>query len=212
MLQSWSRYHALALLAAGAVAVLSSSSLPCVLAAAVSFSALLWACRGTYTPQGHFGVANGITALRFSILACLGIVPDRALGLALLAVLALDGLDGFVARRLESSSPFGAHFDMEVDAVLVAVASIELFRRGLAGPWVLSAGALRYAYVVCLWLWPARRGDAPRSRWGRLSFLLLMLGLSAPFLFGRGLGTPLAALGCAVVSLSFARSFYYSYV
>ncbi|HET9929972.1 MAG TPA: CDP-alcohol phosphatidyltransferase family protein, partial [Polyangiaceae bacterium] len=136
---------------------------------------------------------------------------SSAFGPALLAILALDGLDGALARRLEQSSAFGAHFDMETDALLVAIASLELWSRGLTGAWVLSSGALRYLYVVVLWLFPAPGGDAPRSRWGRYSFLILVLGLSAPWLLGSPLGAPLAAVGCLVVVLSFARSFAYSY-
>src|SRR5207244_10643421 len=36
-----------------------------------------------------------------------------------LAVTALDGVDGWLARRTQMASDFGARFDMEVDALLI---------------------------------------------------------------------------------------------
>lgn len=199
------------MLLGGCAAVFTLRALPLVAVVLASTCVVLWLFRGQYTRAGHFGLANAITLLRLAITLSLGLLPNRAAGVALLALLALDGLDGFVARRLDLSSPFGAHFDMETDALLVAFSSLELLLRGLVGPWVLSAGALRYAYVICLWVFPARRGDAPRSRWGRFTFAGLVLGLAAPFLLGRDLGAPLAALGCCAVLVSFGRSFWYSY-
>jgi phosphatidylglycerophosphate synthase len=181
------------------------------LGAGLSFLALLWLARGRFTHDGAFGVANCITSLRLALVLCLPVLPSEAVGPAALLILALDGLDGAIARRLGQSSAFGAHFDMETDAVFVAQVSLALWARGLTGAWVLSSGALRYLYVVSVWLVPARGGEAPRARWGRYSFLVLVLGLIAPWLLGARLGAPFAGFGCAVVAFSFARSFAYSY-
>ncbi|MFZ5893836.1 MAG: CDP-alcohol phosphatidyltransferase family protein [Myxococcota bacterium] len=210
-LQSWSRWHALVALAAAVAAAFSAESSLFGLAAASSLLTLVWVGRGQYTPSGAFGPANWLTLARLGGIVALPWLPAVAMGPALLAFLALDGLDGFVARKTGASSVFGAHFDMETDAVFVAATSLELFTRGVLGAWVLLAGGLRYAYVLCLWCWRARRGDAPRSRWGRYAFFVLVLGLSAPWMLGTAVGAAAAAFGCAVVTLSFARSFYYSY-
>ena len=40
--------------------------------------------------------------------------------------LALDGVDGHLARRFDQVSDFGARFDMEVDAALILVLCIGL--------------------------------------------------------------------------------------
>jgi hypothetical protein len=58
---------------------------------------------------------------------------------------------------------------------------------------------------------PARRGPEPRSRFGRVVYLLLVLGLSAPLLDAGRLGTAGALLGAGLVVVSFGRSFYFSY-
>ncbi len=179
--------------------------------AGLSFFALLWLARGRFTHDGAFGIANCVTLLRLALVLCLAVLPSEAVGATALVILALDGLDGAIARRLGQSSAFGAHFDMETDALFVAQLSLALWGRGFTGAWVLSSGALRYLYVLSVWLVPARGGEAPRTRWGRYSFLVLALGLVAPWLLGARLGAPFAAFGCAVVAFSFARSFAYSY-
>jgi len=210
-LDAWSRFNAVSLLLAGSLASLLGGSFALSGAAAVSTAILLGLARGQYTPSGRFGLANWVTLLRSIAVLGLPALAPRNVGIAVLAILALDGLDGFLARRSGSCSRFGAHFDMEADALLVAMTALQLFQRGGLGGWVLLPGALRYVYVVCLWLWPAAGGDAPRSLWGRLAYLALVLGLAAPWLLGPELGAGFTVLGSGLVTLSFARSFYYSY-
>jgi phosphatidylglycerophosphate synthase len=60
--------------------------------------------------------------------------------------LALDAVDGRVARRTGTASPLGARFDMEVDSLLVLVLSVHV--AALLGPWVLAIGLMRYAFVA----------------------------------------------------------------
>ncbi|GGQ06932.1 phosphatidylglycerophosphate synthase [Actinomadura coerulea] len=73
------------------------------------------------------------------------------------AALVLDGVDGRVARRTGTVSRLGARFDMETDAVLVLVLSVEVARS--AGPWVLAIGAMRYAFGAAAWTAPWLRAD-----------------------------------------------------
>lgn len=77
--------------------------------------------------------------------------------------LALDAVDGRVARRTGTASRLGARFDMEVDAFLILVLSVSV-AAGL-GPWVLAIGAMRYAYVVAGWLLPWLRRPVPPRHW-----------------------------------------------
>ena len=62
--------------------------------------------------------------------------------------LALDGLDGWVARRNNTVSVLGARFDMEVDAFLILVLSV------LVVPHARAVGAaiglMRYAFVAAM--------------------------------------------------------------
>jgi phosphatidylglycerophosphate synthase len=66
--------------------------------------------------------------------------------------LALDGVDGQVARRTGSSSPLGARFDMEIDAFLILVLSV--FVAGTFGWWTIAIGAYRYLFVAASWAAP----------------------------------------------------------
>jgi phosphatidylglycerophosphate synthase len=60
--------------------------------------------------------------------------------------LILDAVDGRVARHTGTATPLGARFDMEVDAALILVLSVEAAVR--FGPWALLIGAMRYAFVL----------------------------------------------------------------
>lgn len=120
--------------------------------------------------QATLGPAGRITATR-AVLAC-GIAALTAdafvqapsvatlVGLAAVA-LVLDAVDGLVARRTATETAFGARFDMEVDAFLIAVLSG--YVATTSGWWVLAIGAMRYLYVVAGWLlsW-LRRPTPPR--------------------------------------------------
>ncbi len=83
-------------------------------------------------------------------------------GLAV-AALALDAVDGWVARRTRSASTFGARFDGEVDAFMILVLSVYVAQT-LAG-WVLAIGAARYAFLVAGWCFPWLRGQLPPRSW-----------------------------------------------
>jgi len=123
---------------------------------------------------GRFGTANRITLGRLVGAACLaGFVGQgealREVGgwpvfTVIAALLALDGVDGWAARRGGTASPFGARFDMEVDAALLLVLSVLTWEAGLAGAWVLGIGLFRYGFVAAGAVWPWLRGSLPASR------------------------------------------------
>ncbi|HEV7172394.1 CDP-alcohol phosphatidyltransferase family protein [Pedococcus sp.] len=80
--------------------------------------------------------------------------------------LALDALDGWVARRTGTVSALGGRFDMEVDAFLLLVLSILVAR--WAGAWVLLIGAARYLFVLAGWLRPWMRRTLPARPWRKV--------------------------------------------
>jgi phosphatidylglycerophosphate synthase len=222
-LDAWSRRHALAIAAGGVIGAALGRTWPLSVVAAASFVHLFVLARGRTTPTGEsvtagdragtssFGAANTVTLVRLALILALPALPTHAFAATMLLVLALDGVDGFVARRTGTASAFGAHFDMESDALFIAIVTLEAWTRGRLGAWVLVAGALRYGYVMCLWAFPTKRGAEPRSLLARSAFLLLVLGLTAPWITDAAWGTALAAAGCGVVTASFARSFVHSY-
>ncbi|MBL8669435.1 MAG: CDP-alcohol phosphatidyltransferase family protein [Alphaproteobacteria bacterium] len=129
---------------------------------------------GGARPGERFGWANWITMARAAV-ACaiaaqlslagpaLAAPALWAMAAALTAALALDGVDGWVARRTGTASAFGARFDMEIDAATLLVVSALAWQLGVAGAWVLAIGLMRYAFVVAGGAWAALRAPLPES-------------------------------------------------
>ncbi|MFF4808265.1 CDP-alcohol phosphatidyltransferase family protein [Micromonospora chersina] len=80
--------------------------------------------------------------------------------------LALDAVDGRVARRTGTVSALGARFDMEVDSFLLLVLSVHLAPS--VGGWVLVIGGMRYAFVAAAWPLPWMRGTLPPRYWRKV--------------------------------------------
>jgi len=123
----------------------------------------------------RFGPANAVTAARSALI---GIVTalvvtsltqpvSSALIAALVApALALDAVDGWVARRTGSATPLGARFDMEADAFLILVLSVVDVR--IVGGWILAIGLMRYAFAAAGWLFPWLRATVPFRYWRKV--------------------------------------------
>ena len=125
------------------------------------------------------GPANRVTLVRATLVGLITAlvaggsgphIPAVLVAVATLALI-LDRADGFVARRTGSVSALGARFDMEVDAFLILVLSVAV--SSSIGGWVLTIGALRYAFGAaarcCRGFGPSsgRTGQArpPRCAW-----------------------------------------------
>jgi phosphatidylglycerophosphate synthase len=118
--------------------------------------------RRVHHPFATFGPANQVTAVRALLVACVaGLIgeahaPTLTAGAVAVggAATALDGVDGWLARKSRMVSAFGARFDMEVDALLIQVLAILAWQCGKAGPWVVASGLMRYAFVAAGRVWP----------------------------------------------------------
>lgn len=146
-----------------------------------------------HAPHRRFGPANRVTLLRAAYTALLGGILTEGLRIGEAgrwvlvasgaAALALDGIDGWAARRSGVSSRFGARFDMETDALFVLALSALVYRAGQAGAWVLTLGAMRYIFVVAGWLWPlltAPLAPSTRRKGVCVCVLVVMLVALAP--------------------------------
>lgn len=166
-----------------------------------------------HLPRTGFGPANLVTLLR-AVLVCLlaglvGQVQTSSLGwlpaAIALAALALDGLDGWLARRRDCASVFGARFDQETDGLFVLVLALLVWLDGQAGAWVLASGLWHYAFHLTLWVRPDWRRTLPPSWRRKTVFVLqavLLIAALSPALAGWP-GTIAAALGLILVSASF---------
>jgi phosphatidylglycerophosphate synthase len=175
---------------------------------------LVFALAARRLAAASFGVANLVTlaraALTAALLALVGTVPSA--GAAWIAVglggtvLALDGADGALARRRGEASDFGARFDMETDALLILALAALVWQLGKAGPWILVAGAMRYAFVAAGLVWPRLRGRLPPSQRRQticVAQIAALMVCLAPFV-PPYLSGPLGLLSVTLLAVSFA--------
>ena len=113
-------------------------------------------------PHARLGMCNIVTLMRGAVIAALAgllAVPDAlaVLGYPLAAlaalVLALDGVDGWAARRAGLASHFGARLDVETDVAFALVMAALAVALDKVGPWFLLLGLLRpifFAGRACL--------------------------------------------------------------
>ncbi|MBI3403651.1 MAG: CDP-alcohol phosphatidyltransferase family protein [Acidobacteria bacterium] len=125
---------------------------------------------------------------------------------AAVLVTALDGVDGWIARRTGTVSAFGARFDMEVDSALILVLSILAWQYEKAGAWVILSGLLRYLFVAAGWQWTWLQQPLFPSRRRQTICVVQVVGLIATV---SPVVTPptsiaIAATALAVLFVSFA--------
>ncbi|MDI6024817.1 CDP-alcohol phosphatidyltransferase family protein [Corticibacterium sp. UT-5YL-CI-8] len=173
--------------------------------------------------QGSFGYANTITALRTAMVCFVGAVVFFADGLggsgqlAWILVLvasvavALDGIDGYLARRFDEETAFGARFDMEIDALLILILSAAALILQKAGWWVLLIGLMRYIFVVAQHFFSDLRGDLLPS-FGRKLVCVVQMGvlclILAPWIY-QPLASLLAGVALAALTYSFAMDVHF---
>ena len=185
------------------------------LAAFAGFLLALSPFLSQHQPFTRFGAANTVTLLRAGIVALFaGLlgptapIPDLAWLMAVLAMVALmlDGVDGWLARRSGMQSPFGARFDMEVDAFFILILAALIWQSGKAGAWVILSGAMRYGFVALgRWLpWLNRPLPPRRHRQTVCVIQTAVLALCLTPSLIPPLSTFLAAGALGLLALSFA--------
>lgn len=120
-----------------------------------------------------------------------------------LVALVLDAVDGQVARRTGTVTAFGARFDMEVDSFLVLVLSVHV--APLLGGWVLTVGAMRYAFVAAAWVLPWMREALPPRYWRKV--VAATQGVVLVAATADALPRPLTAAAMAVALAMLIESF-----
>ncbi|HVK24709.1 MAG TPA: CDP-alcohol phosphatidyltransferase family protein [Actinokineospora sp.] len=117
--------------------------------------------------------------------------------------LALDFVDGQVARRTGTASALGARFDMEVDAFLILVLSVHV--AFAVSPWALLIGLMRYLFVAASWALPWLSGPLrpsfARKAVAAAQGILLVAAASGVVPHGEAL----VALALAALAASFGR-------
>ncbi|MDL4816144.1 CDP-alcohol phosphatidyltransferase family protein [Actinomadura opuntiae] len=141
------------------------------LAVGLGYALASWGVLGlAFRGRRALGPADHVTLARVVLVGCVAALvaghlvhggPVAVLVALASAALVLDGADGWVARRTGTASDLGARFDMEADALLILVLSVQVAT--VAGLWVLAIGTMRYAFVAASWAAPWLRSPLPPS-------------------------------------------------
>ena len=157
------------------------------------------------------GPADWVTTARAALSCGLAaLVADRLtggptsvlVGVAAVA-LALDTVDGRVARRTGTVSAFGAAFDMEVDAFVLLVLSVAVVPA--AGGWVLLIGAARYLLLLATRRWPWLADPVPVRYWAKV--VAAVQGVALTVVLSGVLPAPAGDLLLVAALLLLAESF-----
>lgn len=164
-------------------------------------------------PFDHMGPANVATLARAVLVGLIAAMIGEVMGAdglwllapAAMVALAMDGLDGKLARQLGYESEYGARLDMELDALLTLALSVLVWQTGRAPAWVIASGAMRYAFVAAALAAPWLSGSLP-PRYRRKVVCVVQIGslilcLLPPL--GPPLTTAIAAIGLAALTASF---------
>lgn len=179
---------AVAYLLVGAALPALTLALAGYLAAAVLAAALM---RRSY-PHTDLGLANLVTLARLLLTSALlaplvATAPAGKILTVAIGVLALDGIDGWLARRQGRESAFGARFDMEVDSFLGVVLALNAWAAGSIGPVVLFLALPRYVFAAAGYLLPWMARTLP-GRFGRkvvcVVQIVALIALQLPALAG----------------------------
>ena len=125
--------------------------------------------------------------------------------------LALDAVDGQVARRTGTATPLGARIDGETDAFLILLLSIYVSQD--YGSWVLVIGAARYALLLAGWLIPWLAAPLPPRYWGKVVAAVqgIVLTVAASGLLDRLVGMIAVAAALLLLAESFGRNVIWLY-
>ncbi len=213
-LEAWSLAHAVLMLLALPLSLWRADAWPLAAVALASFGfyALsnvdMWRA---VRPLG--GYANWVSVARLSGVLALGVwatsLPPLVVGLCAVALTTADGLDGYLARKYGHESDFGAHLDMETDALHLCMLTALSYFLGLLPAVIFAVGYTRYVYVLVIAAAGVRDKPLPRSNLNRVIAVTIQYTLAAVFVLPAVIHVPAVVIASALLLFSFARSAVY---
>ncbi len=138
--------------------------------------------------------------------------PSPALVIvAAVALLMMDGLDGYLARKFDLVSEFGEYFDKEVDAFFMLLLALMLYTGQHMELWVLLPGVLRYGFVLFLKFAKPPAVQEQRTSSGQWIYILMMLALIFCFAPYPSVNLPLVVGMTLVLCWSFGDAVWRLY-
>jgi phosphatidylglycerophosphate synthase len=164
--------------------------------------------------------ADWVTLTRALVVAAVaGLVADsffRPVSVTALVTLssvalALDAVDGQLARMTGTATALGGRIDGEVDAFLILLLSIAVSRD--YGSWVLVIGAARYALLLAGWLIPWLAAPLPPRYWRKVVAAVqgIVLTVAASGVPSRLVGMAAVAAALLLLAESFGRDVIWLY-
>jgi phosphatidylglycerophosphate synthase len=169
-------------------------------------------------PGARLGPADAVTLTRATLavgVAALAAdsfardVPVTTFATLASVALALDFVDGQVARRTGTASALGARLDGEVDAFLMLALSVEV--APTVGAWVLAIGAARYAFFAAVRPFAWMRAELPRRDWRKVVTAAQGLALTtvAAEILPLAAARVVLAVALALLAESFGRDVWW---
>ncbi|MGH2839657.1 MAG: CDP-alcohol phosphatidyltransferase family protein [Gaiellaceae bacterium] len=185
----------------------------CALILDAALARALWC-----NPAARLGPAGWVTLTRATLAVGVAALTadsfERDVAVATLVALAslalaLDFVDGWVARRTKTASALGASLDGEVDAFLILALSVEVAPS--AGVWVLAIGAARYAFLAAGWPFGWMRAPLPRRDWRKVVAAAqgITLMIAAAEVVPPALTRAALAVALALLAESFGRDVWW---
>ncbi len=164
----------------------------------------------TFSPANIVTLIRSVLAANIACLIGAASNDKMAIAAAFISIVALsmDGLDGYIARKTDTCTEYGAQLDMEVDAWLMLLLSMLVYQWGHAGIWVMFCGLARYAWLlVQLWVPWFNRPLSPAPAFRRKTACVLGVGGLALALYPwawASINTGLAGVSTLALATSFA--------
>jgi phosphatidylglycerophosphate synthase len=212
-LKQWNIIHSIGILMALAVFHLTGWYWP-VIAVALLSLILLWTSQwytiSNIKPAG--GYANLVTFLRYILLLLIVIFSDVwpvwSLGFLFAIPVLLDGLDGYLARKLNHITKFGALFDLETDSLFMTLTGMILYHRHIVGAWLLPAAYMRYFYVLVIAILQLNRIQEKRTRFGPFIAFIMFVSVILEFILQAEVTKVILFCASSLIVLSFIYSFF----
>ncbi len=210
-LKKWLIYNALGMTFALILALATDTILWLPTIAFGAFTYLFYHSK----PATRNSYANQITAFRFllSTITALsvGSLSSHFAFFLFGTAIALDGLDGYLARKYNQATELGGLFDMTTDAYLVLILSFLLVKNHEVPYWILSIGYLHYGYTLLIHSLDWQDLIIPKNPIGKYVAAFLFISLLSPFILTTTFHLPILYLSSSLTLGSFMLSFWYKY-
>ncbi|MEM6735297.1 MAG: CDP-alcohol phosphatidyltransferase family protein [Bacteroidota bacterium] len=209
--RKWALIHSLLNLVGVLICVWQGNVLPLIVVNVCSFFFYLLRIRDYLIGFDlYIGYANWVTILRLLIILVSGfllnILPNEVLFLFFALAIAMDGLDGYLAREFNHMSDFGARIDMETDAFLVLMLSLHHANNNVIPQWIILPGLMRFLFGIMTHFIATR--DVTSKKFRATIAVIFFLSLLLAFILPKGLTAYLTNIAGSLILLSFGLSIY----